>query len=82
MAPRPVYRIEFSPRALKALGKLPREARAAIGEKIDALANDPRPHGYIKMAGPDDLYRIRAGNYRVVYSIEDAALVVEVVRVG
>ena len=50
--------------------------------KIRALADDPRPAGAKKLEGVGDLYRVRAGDYRVLYQIEDARLVVLVVDVG
>jgi mRNA interferase RelE/StbE len=82
MSTGPTYRIEFKPSAKKALDKLPTKARVAIGLKIDTLTADPRPHGYIKLVDQDGLYRVRSGNYRIVYSIHDDALVVEVVKVA
>ena len=82
MSTGPTYQVIFRPSAAKALRKLPRDAQRTIREKARALATDPRPHGHIKLIDSDDLYRVRAGNYRIVYTIEDTALVVEVVKVG
>ena len=76
------YRIEFAPAAARQFRKLPRDAKRRLRPVIDALATDPRPQGSKKLAGEDDLYRVRAGDYRVVYAIEAAALLVLVVRVG
>jgi mRNA interferase RelE/StbE len=78
----PTYRIEFRASALKALRKLPRAAQVALGVRIDKLAADPRPHGAIKLVGKHDMYRVRVGNYRIVYSIEDDRLMVYVLDVG
>ncbi|MCH8318769.1 MAG: type II toxin-antitoxin system RelE/ParE family toxin [Bacteroidetes bacterium] len=50
-------------------------------EVIQSLANNPRPHGYIKLKGRDG-YRIRKGNYRIIYDIFDAVLIIDVVAVG
>ena len=47
-----------------------------------ALGDDPRPHGYRKLAGRGEQYRIRVGDYRVIYDIRDAVLVVFVIEVG
>jgi mRNA interferase RelE/StbE len=47
-----------------------------------SLANDPRPPGWEKLAGVESLYRIRVRNYRIVYQIQDVALVVLVVKIG
>ncbi len=49
---------------------------------IDGLAIDPRPSGVVKLSGEENLYRVRAGDYRIVYSIQDAALLVLIVKVG
>ena len=75
------YSVLIQPSAAKELEKLPVEQRRRIGKKIRSLADEPRPYGCEKLSG-DDLYRIRQGDYRVVYSIEDKVLVVLVVRVG
>jgi mRNA interferase RelE/StbE len=61
---------------------LPQAAQARIASAIDALAGDPRPSGVTKLRGPEGFYRIRVGDYRVVYAIEDDVLLVLVVRVG
>jgi mRNA interferase RelE/StbE len=59
-----------------------RRDRERVVAAIGALAEEPRPAGAEKLAGRDDRYRIRVGDYRVVYSIEDAALIVWIVKVG
>ena len=56
--------------------------RARILRKITALADDPRPPGVTRLTGPEGLWRIRIGDYRVVYAIEDDRLVVLVVPVA
>jgi mRNA interferase RelE/StbE len=76
------YKIEFSNAALKQLKKLPVKVRTRIQTKIDELADNPRPNGVIKLEDSDKGYRIRVGNYRVLYAIFDDVLVVSVVRVG
>lgn len=50
--------------------------------KIEALADDPRPSGCVKMAGELDPRRIHSGNYRILYQIQDRQLVIAVVKVG
>ncbi len=75
------YRILVRRSALKELEALPGKIRVRITSEIEALATDPRPAGAIKLTGAD-LYRIRAGEIRVVYSIEDDRLIVIIVRVG
>jgi mRNA interferase RelE/StbE len=51
-------------------------------EKIKSLATQPRPLGAGKLAGRPNLYRIRQGNYRVIYSVNDQSCIVDVVKVG
>ena len=55
--------------------------RRQVTKRIQALADNPRPVGVEKLTG-EDLYRIRQGNHRIVYSIEDAVLTVRVMRIG
>lgn len=76
------YRIEFIKRAAKQFKDLPHREQQRIGLKIDGLASNPRPDGVVKLAGEDDLYRIRVGDYRVVYCIHDEKLLVLVVKIG
>lgn len=76
------YRIEVTPRARKDLKALPKRERQRVAEQIDALISDPRPTGCRKLKGREDFYRIRAGDYRVVYQIEDEVLLILIVRVG
>jgi mRNA interferase RelE/StbE len=65
---------------LEAAGSKPDRIRI-IG-RIRDLAEDPRPHGSEKLAGYDDRYRVRQGNYRIVYAIDDKAGQVTVFKVG
>jgi mRNA interferase RelE/StbE len=75
------YRIVITRSAAKELEDIPRKDRAKIVAKIQTLASDPRPSGSEKLAG-DDKYRLRQGNYRVLYHIDDDAIVVTVVRIA
>jgi mRNA interferase RelE/StbE len=75
------YSVTFRSSAAKELRKLPVAARKQVSELIDALAHDPRPHGAKKMVGVD-AWRIRIGDYRVVYSVMDQRLVVEIIKIG
>jgi mRNA interferase RelE/StbE len=75
------YEIRFKPSAAKELAKLPPDAQRRIAPKIDALAATPRPPGAEKLSG-EDAWRIRIGEYRIVYAIEDRVLVVLVLHVG
>ncbi|MGB5710082.1 MAG: type II toxin-antitoxin system RelE/ParE family toxin [Waterburya sp.] len=76
------YRIEFVKQAAKQFKALPAHEQQRIKPKIDALGTDPRPLGVVKLSGEEDLYRIRVGNYRVVYSIQDNQLLVIVIKVA
>lgn len=62
--------------------RLPRKIQVRLKPKIDALADNPRPHGTKKLAGEDDLYRIRIGDYRVIYQVQDLVLLIVVVKIG
>jgi len=76
------YTVRIKASALKVLAKLPRTDRLRIKVRMDALSADPRPSGATKLSGPEGLYRIRAGDYRIVYAVQDKALLVLVVRIG
>ena len=75
------YRIEFTKKANKQFQALPQQIQKRIEPKIAALAENPRPHGVVKLSGEDNAYRIRVGDYRVVYYIEDESVLVLVFRV-
>lgn len=76
------YTVEFSRPARKQLGGLPANVRVRLARAIDALVENPRPIGVEKLSGYEDRYRIREGDYRIVYIIRDTALVVLILRVG
>ncbi len=76
------YKIAFAPAALRQLRKLPEQDRKRIVREIGLLETNPRPSGAKKLRGADTLWRIRVGDYRVVYEIEDARLTVLVLRVA
>ena len=75
------YRIELRPAALRALKRVDRQDQARIHGVIALLAEDPRPPASRPLRGRPD-YRVRVGDYRVIYSIEDAVLVVVVVTLS
>lgn len=76
------YRIEFLRTALKELASLPQDVQERIKAKIDALQTDPRPPGVKVLKNGNGRLRLRVGDYRVIYCIEDDCLVVLVVNVG
>ena len=75
------YRIKFKASAAKEFRKLPANIQKRLQIAINALKNDPHPSGSIKLEGSEHLYRIRLGDYRVVYGVDDAIQVVFVTRV-
>jgi mRNA interferase RelE/StbE len=76
------YRVEFLKTAAEQLAALPAADQRRVAAKIDALRNNPRPPGVKMLAGGDKLYRLRVGDYRVIYSIDGKKLVVLVIRIG
>ncbi len=74
------YRVEFTTAAARAIRKLPKNVRSRLLDAIGGLSDEPRPPGARKLAGADLAWRIRLGDYRVIYEVEDDALLVTVVR--
>ena len=76
-----MYAVELLPSAAKALSRLDRSVQVRIARRIDRLAREPRADA-VKLRGADDIWRVRVGDYRVLYRIEDARLVVLIIRIG
>ncbi len=76
------YTVEFAPHASREFNKLPKSVQADIDPVIKALAENLRPYGYRKLHKWNDKYRVRIGDYRVIYEIHDSVLLVLVVSVG
>lgn len=76
------YTIEFSRRAEREFKGLPKGVQLRLVPKIDSLADDPRPRGVKKLEGEEELYRIRVGDYRVIYQVQDKALIVLVIKIA
>lgn len=76
------YRIEVAPAALRQLRKLERIAQRRVQAAIELLADEPRPSGAKKLVGGDGEWRVRTGDYRIVYEIHDGVLLVLVVAIG
>jgi mRNA interferase RelE/StbE len=76
------YRVEIAPAARRRIKKLNKTAQERIISTIDALGEDPRSAGMKKLSGANDLYRVREGDYRIIYQVRDAILLVLVVKVG
>lgn len=77
----PEYEITFARSASKELEALPAAIVARVFPKIEALASDPRPRGSKKLRGETALWRIRISDYRVIYSIDDDAHIVDITAV-
>jgi mRNA interferase RelE/StbE len=76
------YELRVKPSVAKDLrGIAKADVRRILG-RMDALREDPRAPGCEKLAGQSELYRVRQGVYRIVYTIDDALVIVEVVKVG
>jgi mRNA interferase RelE/StbE len=78
-----MYQLRIVKSALKEMEELPIKVNREIGKEIEALADNPRPNGCKKLkAEKEYLWRIRVGNYRVIYSIEDVIKIIEIRKVG
>jgi mRNA interferase RelE/StbE len=75
------YQISIKKRVLKALEKIDKPYYSSIKTAIYALADNPRPFGYLKLKGKKG-YRIRVSDYRIIYDIYDSILIVDVVELG
>jgi mRNA interferase RelE/StbE len=76
------YRIEVAPAAARQLRKLDPPARRRIQAAVELLAQEPRPAGATKLVSGDREWRVRTGDYRIVYEIHDQVLLVLVLAVG
>jgi mRNA interferase RelE/StbE len=76
------YRIELTRDALRALAKLDKPVRRRIQGAIDKLADDPRPAGLIALRGAPGAFRVRVGDYRIIYTLHDDRLLIVVIDIG
>lgn len=77
------YEVRLTPQVARVLRKTrDRELVRRLVSALDALANRPRPAGCRKLEGGDDLWRVRVGEHRIIYSIDDGALLILVITVG
>ena len=75
------YSLQIKRSAVKEVAALPLKDRRRIVRKIQALARNPRPEGCEKLSGQEK-YRLRQGDYRILYSVDDAAEAVVIVKIG
>ena len=76
------YTVEIARRAIKSIAGLPRKEQHRVRAAIDLLADEPRPPSCVALAGEESVYRVRVGDYRILYEVIDDRLVIQVVRVG
>ncbi|MBW4659556.1 MAG: type II toxin-antitoxin system RelE/ParE family toxin [Drouetiella hepatica Uher 2000/2452] len=76
------YQVVIKPSAQRQLKKLTPAIQSNLISLIESLSQQPRPSGCKKLKGRQNQYRVRSGDYRIVYSIEDTFLIVRVVKVG
>ncbi len=76
------YRIEIKRSAAKALKKIPKHDQKRISEKIDNLAENPPNPDTTKMKGNNPFHKIRIGDYRIVYEIQDDVLLILIIKIG
>lgn len=76
------YTIDFAPRTEQQLNLIPKDLRKLIFDRIEKLRTNPRPEGVEPLQGIEKgLFRIRQGNYRIVYSIQDQKLLILILRI-
>jgi mRNA interferase RelE/StbE len=75
------YTVQLLPAAVRAIRKLPPEARTRVAAAIELLGDDPRPPAAKKLSGRSE-WRVRTGDYRVLYRIEDSVLTIVIVHAG
>lgn len=75
------YFVVFARSARRELQRLPQNVSRRVFAKIEALADEPRPGGNVKLRGSRDLWRIRSGDYRVIYRVDDDEQIVDIVAV-
>ena len=76
------YKVEISSSAEKALKKIPRKDLIKVIETIQKLGIDPKPPGCRKLSGEEDIFRVRQGNYRIIYEVEGKKLLILVLKIG
>ena len=74
--------VEIARRAIRSIAGLPPKEQRRIRAAIDLLAEEPRPPGCVALSGEESVYRVRVGDYRILYEVIDGRLVIHVIRVG
>jgi mRNA interferase RelE/StbE len=76
------YKVEITPAAQRTIKKFPKNIQRKLIEIIELLAEDPRPVGVVKLSTTENLYRVRTGDYRIIYEIQDQILLIIITKVG
>ena len=76
------YRVEIAPAARRQIKKLKKATQKRIIASIEALGGNPRPSGVKEFSAARELYRVREGDYRIIYQVQDEVLLVLVVKIG
>lgn len=76
------YTVIFNNHAARSFRKLSRDIQQRMKPIINALAKDPRPTGAEKIKGEDDIFRVRVGNYRILYEVRDKELIICIIEAG
>lgn len=76
------YTVEISRRAIRSIAALPRKEERRVRAAIELLADEPRPPNCVALTGEQSVYRVRVGDYRILYEVIDARLLILVIRVG
>jgi len=76
------YQVEIARRAVRSMARLPRADQIRVRAAIDLLATEPRPPRCVALVGENSVYRVRVGDYRIIYEVIDRHLIVQVVRVA
>jgi len=76
------YRIDFSPKADRQFKGLTKEVQIRLKHRIDILAENPFPRGVKKLSAKENFYRLRIGDYRIIYQVKGKALLVLILKLG
>ena len=76
------YKVQLKKSAEKTLFKLPKPTISKLIQLLLELESNPRPSGCKKLTGAKNSYRIRSGDYRIIYSIFDDVLIIDVIKIG
>jgi mRNA interferase RelE/StbE len=77
-----LYKIQWKRSAKKELKKLDKQVILRILQAVESLAEDPLQSASKKLVGSDSIYRLRVGDYRIIYSLKSSVLTIEIIKVG